>query len=547
MKNIFFIFILFISGFLNSCTNEFLDVAPLNELSDKTFWKDANDAELALNGCYSNWENYTTITFFDAISDNGYTKSAFGKFGNGQITPATYPTTQWTDYIYSSTVRLFYSADWFSYQQMRKYNNFLDNIDNVTMDEAKKSQYKAEVRFLRAYDYFVKVMLFGDMPLVTKLINADEKLKRDPAANIHKFILDELAEIAPSLPVQNNIDSKGHITRGAALALKARLELYLGNFTAALADSKAVIDMSCYELFPDYRKLFLEESETTNKETILDIEYVVNDYPHTWDQYAGISGDGGWSNLVASKNMVDAYECSNGKTIDDAASGYDINNPFKDRDPRLALTILYPGQAWNGRIYNSLDQFLPDGTLNPDYYKYETAARSGLNVSKRINVKAPGMGNWPPNFGNNIIVIRLAEMYLTYAEAAVETGTNTALALEYINKVRKRVGHIAATSLTKELVRRERRVELAFEGLRPFDIRRWDLGSKVMDGPLYGTRLGTMDATGKVTWKGDGKVVNAENYVLIENRVFHPERKYLFPIPLAEMDANPNMVQNPGY
>jgi hypothetical protein len=90
-------------------------------------------------------------------------------------------------------------------------------------------------------------------------------------------------------------------------------------------------------------------------------------------------------------------------------------------------------------------------------------------------------------------------------------------------------------------------VELAFEGLRYFDIKRWDLGAEVLNGPLYGSRLGTMDANGTVTWKGDGKVLNADNYIVLENRIFYPERKYLFPVPQAEMDANPNMVQNPGY
>ena len=136
-------------------------------------------------------------------------------------------------------------------------------------------------------------------------------------------------------------------------------------------------------------------------------------------------------------------------------------------------------------------------------------------------------------------------MYLTFAEAAVETGTD--LALEYINLIRDRADHTPATLLTRELVRRERRVELAFEGLRYFDIMRWDLGPQVLNGPLYGSRLGSMDANGNVTWQGDGAIVNEDNYIVLENRTFHPERKYLFPIPLSEMDANPNMVQNPGY
>jgi hypothetical protein len=146
------------------------------------------------------------------------------------------------------------------------------------------------------------------------------------------------------------------------------------------------------------------------------------------------------------------------------------------------------------------------------------------------------------------MVIRLAEMYLTYAEAAVETNTNTAAALDYINAIRTRSGHIKATTLTKALVRNERRVELAFEGLRYLDVMRWDLGPQVLNGPLYGSRRGTMNfADGSIAWVGNGNDVNDVNYIKLETRTFNPVRKYLFPIPQAEMDANKKMVQNPGY
>lgn len=530
-----------------ACNDKFLDVTPKNELSDLTFWKSEDDAELALNGCYSNWENYTNITLFDGASDNAYEKSNFGfmKFGTGTLTPATYSQTgSWVDRLYDVH---YVSCAWFSYSQIRKYNNFLVNIDKVNMDADKKDRYKAEVRFLRAYDYFWKVMLHGDVPLVTDIVPAEVKLPRDAAATVKQFILDELEEIAPLLPVQNNIESKGHITRGAALALKARLELYMGKFAEAQADAKAVIDMPVYELYPDYRGLFLQGSEGTNKEAILSIEYMENVYPMAYTQMSLPAADGGWSALNATKSIVDAYECSNGKTIDDPTSGYDIDHPFENRDPRLAMSICYPGQSWNGRYYNTLDQFLPDGSLNGDYNKLEPASRSGMNIKKWVEPNLPGLRVWPPNFGNNITVIRLAEMYLTYAEAAVETGANMDLGLEYINRIRSRVNHIEATTLTRDLVRRERRVELAFEGLRYFDIARWDLGPEVLDGPLYGSRLGTMDANGVVTWKGDGHIVNDENYIKLETRTFHPERHYLLPIPQSEMDANPNMVQNEGY
>ena len=539
-----------------SCGDKFLDVKPRNELTDASFWKTEQDATLALNGCYRLWENYANIALFDGASDNAYEKSNFGfqVLGNGTLTPANYHVLgSWIDWMHFSTENgndFSASANWYPYTRIRKYNNFLANIDRVPMDEAKKALYKSEIRFLRAYDYFWKVMLHGDVPLATKVLNATDELPRDPAAKVKQFVLDELTAVITegTLPVQNTIESKGHVTKGAALALRARLHLIMGNYPAAMADAKAVIDMPCYELFPNYRDLFLEKSEGINKEAILNVQYIVNDYEQSLTQISLPAGDGGWSALNATKSMVDAYECSNGKAITDPTSGYDINDPFKNRDPRMEMSMLHPGQLWKGRYYNTLDQFLADGSPNPDYNRNEPAARSGMNIIKYINSLADSPGGWPPNFGGDIMVIRLAEMNLTYAEAAVETNTNTAAALDYINALRTRSGHITATTLTKALVRNERRVELAFEGLRYLDIMRWDLGPQVLNGPLYGSRRGAMNfANGSITWVGNGNDVNDVNYIKLETRTFNPVRKYLFPIPQAEMDANKKMVQNPGY
>ena len=144
------------------------------------------------------------------------------------------------------------------------------------------------------------------------------------------------------------------------------------------------------------------------------------------------------------------------------------------------------------------------------------------------------------NSGQDLMVIRLPEMYLTYAEAALETGQNMDLGLEYLNRVRTRAGMPAASELTEELIRRERRVEFAFENLRFYDIKRWDIGSEVFNGQVLGVRRGSVDAaTGEVTWTGD--------HIVLEERTHIPERNYLLPIPQREMDANPEMTQNPGY
>ncbi len=521
---------------LVSCGDNFLDVAPKDKLSDATFWQSEKDVDMALNGCYKGWEAITNIVFLDAASDNGYEQFNynFQEIGNGQILPTSSPglNATWVDGN---------ATTWFRYDRIRKYNNFLEKIENVEMDESKKDQYKAEVRFLRAYDYFNKVMFYGDIPLIDKVITSAEEanLSRTPKAEVEDFILKELEAVAAILPVQNMLESSGHITKGAALALKARLELYLGKYEQAQNSAETVINMSCYELYPDYEELFWPSAESSNKESILEVQYMKNDYSSMLPQLTLPATEGGWSALNALWSFVDAFQVDNGKFIDEPNSGYNPDEPFKHRDPRLTKIVLCPGEEYNGRFYNPLDKFI-DGQSdrkNLDYHEEAAASRGGLLVKKYTYPMSVVDAN---NHDGNAIVIRLPEMYITFAECALQTGKDKGKALNYINKIRNRVGMPDATELTERLVRYERRVELAFEGLRYFDLKRWDLGPTLLNGWAIGSRNGTIDSkTGKVTW-GDG-------HIKLEERIFQAQRNYLLPIPQTELDRNPNMKQNPGY
>jgi hypothetical protein len=249
--------------------------------------------------------------------------------------------------------------------------------------------------------------------------------------------------------------------------------------------------------------------------------------------------EGGWSALNALWPFIEAFQTANGKYIDEAGSEYNPDEPFKNRDPRLTQIVLCPGEFYNGRYYNPLDLFL-DGQSdrrNLDYHEEAAASRGGLLVKKHIFPMSVVDAN---NYDGNGIVIRLAEMYITFAECALKTGKDTDKALGYINAIRKRAGMPEASQLDERLVRYERRIELAFEGLRYFDLKRWDLGPEVLNGWALGSRNGTMDSqTGKVTW--------GEGHIRLEERIFQPQRNYLLPIPQNEMDRNPNMTQNPGY
>ncbi len=517
---------------ITSCSKDFMEVSPKDQLSDATFWKTETDADLALTGLYGDgtgwnhvWETHWNILWWDLMTDNGYSQFPWDNIsvmGNGQMSA-------------SNTGR-----QYFDYQQIRKANNFLEKIGNVQMDQEKKSRYIGEAKFLRAYDYFRKVEFYGDVPLLTKTLAGPEEalLSRTPQAEVVTFILTELQQAAEMLPVQNMRESKGHATKGAALSLKARLELYKGMYNEAMADAKAVMDMPVYSLYPDYRGLFLVDNENANMESIMEIEYVTNVYPNNIWQHVLPAKEGGWSSISASQSIVDAYEMNNGKAIDEPGSGYDPAQPFKNRDPRLGMTIIYPGAWFDGRYFNSLD------AASPDFHQNAAAPRTGYNVLKYSKVVDP---SFLQNGNENVLVIRLAEMLLTYAEAAIETNQITSAMYDAIDKVRERAGMpkvdrsiYNSQQKLRELIRRERRVELAFEGLRYFDIKRWDLGPQVLNGPLYGSMEGTVnDQTGAVTW--------GAQRIKIEDRIFNPQRKYLLPIPQSELDANPNIMQNDGY
>lgn len=506
-----------------TCSDDFLDVTPRDKLSDNTFWQTPEDAHLALVGCYNMFEWYFSILYFDAAADNAYDQHfSWKKLQNGSFLP--------TDQL-----NVVQASD-YSNTKVRRYNNFLTKIDQVEMDEATRELYKAEVRFLRAYQYFLKTQSFGDVPLITELVPSDVNQPRTPVEEVQAFILEELEEISQILPVQNNAESGGRITSGAALALKARLELYMERYDDAMTDAKKVIDMN-YELHPDYRSLFLPENTNTNREAIFTLNHA-NGFvtgifipqmiqPWSW---------GGFSSLSATKSLNDAYETTLGKTIDDPTSGYDPQKPWENRDARLSATFVHPGQMFGGKIHNSLDRMLPDGSPNPDYHADGNGPRGGSNLMKYV-IPIP-ISEMQSN-AVDIMIIRLAEMYLTYAEAAVELNKNLDIALLYINELRARGNLPPATELTMELVRRERRVELAMEGLRYWDIKRWDLGPTVLNGPLYGDPDGTVNMeTGEVTYDG--------TFIKLADMVFHPERNYLLPIPQSEIDVT-GVEQNPGY
>lgn len=523
-RNILYI-ILFAALLQSACKKDFLDRKPLDAYNNDLLWGSQGDAAAALNGCYKGWEGDYALLYMDAVSDNMYSQyywEGYTDYGNGSITPAnTNASSRW------------------SYTTIQKCNWFLDNIDKTPMDEALKTRYKSEARFLRAYQYFTMTQLYGDVPFVKDTVGRDEAntISRTPAVEIRKFVTDELEAIAPLLPVSYTGSDVGRITQGAALSLKARMELYDKNYAACIVDCKKVMGLG-YDLYKNYQDLFRIQNEN-NKEVILDVQYKENDYPNSDIGIMPSSSFGGWGSLDPTQALVDAYEMKNGKMINEAGSGYDENEPYTDRDPRLTATIVCPGQLYQGTYYNSIQ------STSGDYYNGDNNSKTAYIPKKFTSNLGDFADMW--NTGLNMIVIRYAEVLLTYAEAQIESGIIDNTVYAAIDSVRSRAGMplvdrtiYSSVDKMRTLVRRERRVELALEGLRWYDVQRWKIGTEVRSGTVYGARLGAVnDTTGKLTLSGD--------HVIVEQRTFLPNRDYLWPVPQKERDINKNLSQNPGY
>ncbi|MGQ1889289.1 RagB/SusD family nutrient uptake outer membrane protein [Thermophagus sp. OGC60D27] len=515
---------LFIALLAFSCSEDFLEKQPTNALTNQTYWATTSNAGKAVVGCYQFLGDDWWKTFLTCATDDSYAWSNWPcdilYAGNGSATASL------------GTFSHFWS---FYYQAIAACNNVIDNIDNVpNINPDDRNRMVAEVKVIRAYAYQQLVGLYGDVPLITSLPNgpAEYNVERTSAADVMDFISQDLASIADDLPESSEVTEKGRISKGAALALKARIDLYNKNYKDAADAAQQVMKMTDgYIIDPDYESLFNGTNEES-KEIILAAQYIET-HKNAIATWVGGPFVGGWSEVVPLQSLVNAYECTDGKTIDESVF-YDPENPFENRDPRLKMTIVVPGSEVNGSIVDITDPNSPDGLGK------NNASYSGYYYKKYIPAVIDG--GWDGNSTNDIIVIRYAEVLLTYAEAKIELGEIDQSVLDAINEVRGRESvQLPAVTTTSQdelrtILRRERRVEFAMEEHRLFDIRRWGIAEEVMPGPVYGILN---------YWNPEDE--NYGKHKLIEERQFDPEKDYLWAIPQRDMDINKKLTQNPGW
>ena len=550
------VFFLLLIGF--SCQEDVLNKFPLDKPDNSTFLQNATELDLAVNGAYNGlWLNSISATgqweyVLDCTSDIAWDRngSIFTFAGNGSITSASSSLDVIWEHYYSGIGRV---------------NFILDNISKVEdASELTLNQAEGQIRFLRAYWYAQLVNLWGDVPLIEHVqgIN-DLEVSKTPKSQIIDFILADLDIAAAKLPASWPAESQGRATSGAALALKSRVALVDSRFEIAAQAAKKVMDSGIYSLYPDYQDLFNYTGES-NQEVIFEINYQFGLQQHRLPVSFFSRNAGGNSTKVPTQTMVDSYECIDGLPIDQSPL-YDPKRPFENRDPRLRQSIAVPGDIFLGFQFETHK----DSLMCWDYNQ-TPARRIGNQDATNPYASFTGYcwkkatdeqdkGSFRSASSLNFIVIRLGEVLLNYAEAKIELNQIDQSCMDAINAVRRResvqmpaISSGLGQETMRQLVRHERKIELAMEGLRLQDIRRWKLAEKVMDGPLYGRPQKPYSYKDQGTPVIDSQgIIDYSSYSdklsIVETRHFQANRDYVWPIPLRELDANKLLEQNPNY
>lgn len=436
------------------------------------------------------------------------------------------------------------------------------NLDISRLDPAKRVEYennlkdirmwRAEAHFLRAYFNFELLKRYGPIPIIKSTLDINKDYSDTPRPTMKEvveFIANDCDIAADSLeltPWRNMNDAFGRATKGAALALKSRLLLYAASplyvdfgdideankpsdatlWKAAADAAKAVIDLNQYELASAYDDLF--KNDFQNKEYIFVRRYPSNSDFEKSNFPVSYGGKGGTN---PSQNLIDDYEMLDG-TAFDWSDPVKAAHPFENRDERLLATVLMNGVLFKGKRIATYPGGA-DAMPNPNATKTGYYLRKFLN--ENVNIQTGGGSD-----GHVVPLFRLAEIYLNYAEALNEYDpTNPDIAV-YLNKIRERVSLPDVPSgLTQEqmrtLIHHERRVELAFEEHRFWDVRRWKVASSTLGAPVKGVKI-TQDDAGNFTYSP----------VQVEQRVFQP-KMYWYPIPQSEVLKLHHWEQNKGW
>lgn len=519
---------------LMSCS---LDREPQDKLFSEGFWKNEQDVNLALMGCYAQHTGSVYDAYLDGYADNNYCQ---------------YPWESKATVASSGDINADHDFG-YSFIPLRRFNYFLNNIDKASVSDNLKVQTKAEVRVLRAWYYFDMISKFGAVPLITNTINENEEGQVSPTSEneIKEFIVKELDESIADLPQYPSVKSR--LGKAAAYAYKARVHLFYGEYPQVVSATQNITAMN-YDLFTvnaltaddtaddyssfvtfanatekekfykglrSYEKLFWEENKE-NKEVIFNSEFIEDSFNYIGLYLLPNNAGGGWSSVTPTQEMVNSYWKSDGTVFtpptetarklaynDGNFSATNYLNEFKNRDTRLYASIMFPGSIWKPVLGTNTFVWQDNGAAS-------NTSKTGYNWRKLVDPK-----NHVYRKVNDHPLIRFAEILLMYAEAQNEVSGPDATVYDALNKIRTRVGMPNVTSGLsqtdmREVIRNERRIELANEGFRWNDIRRWGIANQVM------------------------KSINNIQGNSVQKRVWESKHNRL-PYPIQAVDRNPKL------
>lgn len=508
---------LFLGVFFIVGCDDGLDTLPTGSVAEEVYWERERDAVTAVNAVYRELDNQTMIKELDGVTDIGFRgpsgPGTLHDVGAGNIVPSNNAIGAiWDRY----------------YVGIRKANDVINNIDQIEIgDPEVLSRVEAEARFLRAYFYTQLTSLWGDVPLIEETLDINQHVPRTVKDQVVDFIITELNTIINNeiLPLSYEGDNIGRATHGAALALKARVALRNSRWDVARDASQAVMDLGIYSLYPDYQGLFQYEGQNSS-EIIFDRQYAPDGQTYGAFGYSA-SSIGGNSTVEPLHGLYELMEFNGPQNPDD---------PYENIDPRWNHTVYYTGQPIGNSTYNSR----PDSPTPDRVQVSEAATQHGYNLKKWIDYQNDRDN--PSNGSINLIHIRYADVLLMYAEAKIELNELDDSVYDAINEVRQRptvempeiTGGKSQDEL-REILRRERGVELAFEGLRLFDMNRWGIGER---------KTGLAQGAYFYNEESGEWYLHDRGFT----RSFNPDRDTLWPIPTDEMNSNDEIEQNnPGY
>lgn len=563
---------------LLSACEDWLEIEPKDRFGDTTVWGSEENADMFLNDIYNQLPHLNNETQnLDQYSDNSYVgaewMNARTTIYTGALSPTSWIPGPWDMWKWGRQNNDDAKGQ---YERIRSCNLFITKVTESDFSADYKKERLAEARFLRAWFYHYLWMAYGGVPIITEVldnnVSTDIFYPRETAQKTFEFIDKELDEIKDDLLPRRSGSDLGRASKGAILTLKGWVELFHASelrnpgkdkkrWEAAAATLKDVIDLQVYHLQPTILDLWTEATNN-NDEVIFDFQMSKQNGGRREGLFGPVFVKGvqsSWGNMQPTQELVDDYCMANGLPITDPASGYNKNNPYKNREKRFYQSILYDGSMWQGEEIitrvgvgspNEIDTSSDSDVTNTGYYTRKTIDES-VNGADNLQM-SNGMANY--------IFFRYADVLLMYAEASLEAGDKPT-AIEYLDMVRTRgdnmpsIGDTYPQGITenqlREIIRRDRRIELAFEDKRWWDILRWkicDGENGVMNKPIGGMKI--EDTNGDGVWE--------YNYHEVGKRTFLP-RMYYQPIPQYVIDKNPVIReqnggedgwvngQNPGY